>query len=852
MQTWKSTLTATLLGAGIWMTALSATDAEETPSIQSDIRCENWQAKAISRSKESRDEKPAYVELYRKEFSVGEAPESAVIHLSALGGKFKLYLNGRFVNDGPPRTHYQGTPYYCSYEVGSYLQPGANVVAVEANGWALQAQLEFRDAAGAVVQTMATDEDWKVAPSPWQTTGHDFHVPGGGTEIYLAREEPRAWKQVGYDDAQWESAKPSPGSELVRSDLPPLVREVRLPATISFQGEVTEMLGAPPWHEGVGFQMATEIPLPAEKTSIENAAGLMKKDGGPAIVEYQYYVNDQEAYDTYWDNHDDMPVLRSATLIVDFGELRNGFISLDIEGSGGTVDIGWGQTLIDGRVHTLPRLWREGLQHYACRYVMAQGRRQWEAFNYQSFRYLQLTFRNLRGPVKLHRIAAVRSEQPLAARGKFTCSDPLLNKFFTSNEKTFRATSYHLPMDNTIREKVVWGGDVADAIVPTCLSIFGDVPMLRHYFAMFAGGQEVIGTGTLPDTGTGATSNYLAHPIKTAIRMADFGFWCRDPEYYQSHVLPALTRHVDYLMERVDDRGLLVLEGKENNWVDHVRRDRCDVSVPINLEYAYLLRHAADVNETYGNAAKARQWRNALQVVLQSIRNEFWDEAAGLYRDGALDRKLCPTFSTHANYLALACGLGADGRKERILAALNDPARAGQVIDFGAPFYFWPHEALFAIGEARAALDLMRNRYSRFYRNEDGGDTFWEEASYVLGGHTWSPRYRSLSQLGSGSPAWFLHREILGVKPAKHGFAEFSVEPKPCDLDWAEGVVPSPAGNISVRWEKKDGEFALTINVPEGTTAQVKLPDTNAVQTLHSGDHTLKVAVDDELFKEGQ
>jgi hypothetical protein len=292
-------------------------------------------------------------------------------------------------------------------------------------------------------------------------------------------------------------------------------------------------------------------------------------------------------------------------------------------------------------------------------------------------------------------------------------------------------------------------------------------------------------------------------------------------------------------MNRANDQGLLEMRERESIWVDHVRRDRCDVSVPINLEYVYLLRRAAEVAGLYGEAAKAQQWRDAAQVVCQSIHREFWDEAAGLYRDGSLNGTLCPNFSTHANYLALACGLGADGRKERILAELNNPARAGELIDFGAPFYFWPHEALFSIGEAQAALDLMRNRYSRFYRNEDGGDTFWEEASYLLGGHSWAPRYRSLAQLGSGSPAWFLHREILGVKPTRPGFAEFTVEPKPCDLTWAEGVVPSPAGDIPLRWEKSGDDFTLTITVSEGTIAKVKLPGSDEVQTLSPGQHTL-------------
>jgi hypothetical protein len=65
---------------------------------------------------------------------------------------------------------------------------------------------------------------------------------------------------------------------------------------------------------------------------------------------------------------------------------------------------------------------------------------------------------------------------------------------------------------------------------------------------------------------------------------------------------------------------------------------------------------------------------------------------------------------------------------------------------------------------------------------------------------------------------------VLGVKPLKPGFAEFKVEPKPCDLEWAEGVIPSPAGDIPVSWKNNEGEFILSVQVPTGTAAEVFLP----------------------------
>jgi hypothetical protein len=146
--------------------------------------------------------------------------------------------------------------------------------------------------------------------------------------------------------------------------------------------------------------------------------------------------------------------------------------------------------------------------------------------------------------------------------------------------------------------------------------------------------------------------------------------------------------------------------------------------------------------------------------------------------------------------------------------------------------------SLFAVGEDSAALDRMRDRYPRMFAN--GVDKFWEEWSWASAGTKWGPGYRCLSQAAHGSPAWFQLTEILGVKPTKPGFAEFTVEPKPCDLTWAEGVVPSPAGDIPVRWEKSGKTLTLTLTVPEGTLAKVKLPGAGEAKILPPGKHEVK------------
>jgi hypothetical protein len=65
-----------------------------------------------------------------------------------------------------------------------------------------------------------------------------------------------------------------------------------------------------------------------------------------------------------------------------------------------------------------------------------------------------------------------------------------------------------------------------------------------------------------------------------------------------------------------------------------------------------------------------------------------------------------------------------------------------------------------------------------------------------------------------------LSAEILGVEPIAPGFKVFQVYPHPADLTWAEGVVPTPRGDISVAWQDVEGKsnetfFELKVCMPE-------------------------------------
>ncbi len=107
-----------------------------------------------------------------KTFELEDKPGAAQIHIFAYT-RYRLYVNGHYVGRGPAR-YENAMPEYDTRDVGAYLIPGRNVIAILAHRDAptgrimshapgMTAALVWEDAAGAR-QVIATDESWKSVP----------------------------------------------------------------------------------------------------------------------------------------------------------------------------------------------------------------------------------------------------------------------------------------------------------------------------------------------------------------------------------------------------------------------------------------------------------------------------------------------------------------------------------------------------------------------------------------------------------------------------------------------------------------------------------------------------------------
>ena len=103
--------------------------------------------------------------------------------------------------------------------------------------------------------------------------------------------------------------------------------------------------------------------------------------------------------------------------------------------------------------------------------------------------------------------------------------------------------------------------------------------------------------------------------------------------------------------------------------------------------------------------------------------------------------------------------------------------------------------------------------------------TLWEGWEYTGGrGMTYKSGHGTYNHAWSGGGLIILSKHIAGIEPIAPKFEKFSVEPNLAKLNFVEIVVPTVYGNIEMRAEKSGKQLNIALSVPNGTTAEVRLP----------------------------
>jgi hypothetical protein len=241
-----------------------------------------------------------YYLLIRKTIDLKQVPAEAKAFISAYSYA-DVYINGKLVERCPMNCDPEFQVYE-QYDLSGYFQKGKNTISALVYNFGIGMHHRINARGGFFfqgkltldrnnVQQINTDQSWKVSKAEaWEDetelrTGSAEGRPNliGFIEKYDARKMPENWKENGFDDSKWQSARVlgipplAPWNSIVEVNRPPLFREKVYPVKHWFAGDKIvydfgkEITGTPvielfSKYDGARFEMGTSERVLADRT----------------------------------------------------------------------------------------------------------------------------------------------------------------------------------------------------------------------------------------------------------------------------------------------------------------------------------------------------------------------------------------------------------------------------------------------------------------------------------------------------------------------------------------------------------------------------------------------------------
>lgn len=732
--------------------------------------------------------------LFRKEFTLPDAPRKATLKIVGLG-HFHLRVNGRPAGDAvlhQPWSQYDKTIYFEELDIALLLRKGPNALGVllgnsfwfnppapagryhkvgpETNfgtPFLLRVEADIETADGSQIR-IVSDATWKTAPGP-VTFSHVF-----GGEDYDARKEPAGWDEPGFDDQHWATARPeqAPTARLEKQFWPPIrAKEVFSPS------EVVEV--EPGLFHAFFPQNASGI----LRFTVQGAAGQSF-----TVQPSEYRSDDGKFMKPRWG----APVLFNYTL------------------RGGGPE-----------------------QH------------QW-LFHYQGFLAVEVkgaVYKDKPNPQKLpvlERLELVHVRTDLPQVGAFRTSSRLFNETHRLIDWAMRSNMSYVLSDCPHREKLGWL-ECAHLLVPTFCYRYD----CRDWFAKIArdirDAQEPTGriltvAPSYPETRFPSAFHWTVEwGAAGALLPWHHYVWYADPRILHDNY-DCMRRFVDYVAS-VSKEG--IAPGGLGDWYDYghgrppgpsrfTPQDLTATAVQIMCIDAVI--NAADV---LGKTDDVQRYQALRASTAGAYLKKFYDPQKRTFANNGS----CQC----AHTISLAAGVVPEADRQAVLdAVIADLEQRGWQQtpgDIGHVFFI---RALAQAGRS----DVLHRVYARDGVGSYGGIL---KKGLTAMPETWdaiSDGVQSLNHCMLGHVMEWYYGYVAGIRqqPGSIGWKKILIAPEPGPLSEAEATFDSPAGRIRSRWTVKNGKFRLDAEVADGVEAQLIAPD-GTKKTVGPGRHTLECEI---------
>ena len=745
---------------------------------------------------------PDIYRCFRHSFVLSQMDLQQEIFLScAADSLFEVFLNGSRL----PLTQYADVPpekSVATLAVTPYLKEGKNLLAIRVH----YLKTDFFTyccgipGVGAVLyntsarEITSTRNNWKWCVDPAYISGRTEQLTCqlGFTFCFDASQN-NDWIEQKFDDSSWHDAV------LVSN---PDIRFIRRPVPLLAEREKTSCKAV---QAGI-FKHALPDASPAERIS---------SDFLQAQLFENIFVTPDPESDPYAHGLEPTPEnpvvfnpcpagADGVYLITDMGAEYTGFLTFSVEAPAGTViDVAHGEHLADGRVRCLIQD-----RKFADRYICKEGINTFtHTLRRIAGRYIELHFSATSGQIKVFYAGLIPLELPLPEKMQFRSSDRLFDRVRKTAERTLTLCMHDRYEDCPWREQALYPYDSRNQI------LFGYYCWGNYDFA--AASLDLLGKtcredGTLPIISPNKKTELLSIPSFTLVWITElyehllYSGQVQLFEKYREQIDLILTR----ALEKKDDScGLYYTSDSPviwnfYEWSENLSYLNTFPQLPYNLYLREALLSASELNRLCGISEKASFYSSVATDIGKTAERFFRDEKKGGYRtvweQEALDEHVQALMLYH------------DLVPPELVPVLLDRLGSSDLIPGSCNTMIYLIRGLAKQKERGEKLiwqylngyeKMLFSGATSLWETPFGTDDFRAAGSLC---HAWSSIH--VYWAGAG---------VLGVEPLEPGFKRFRVSPRTGELDRAQGVVPTPAGDISVKWQKVHCKLMLEITHPQ-------------------------------------
>jgi alpha-L-rhamnosidase len=408
----------------------------------------------------------------------------------------------------------------------------------------------------------------------------------------------------------------------------------------------------------------------------------------------------------------------------------------------------------------------------------------------KAFRYVNIV---PEGNVQMDAVSMLYEYADLKDKGSFTCSDDEINRIYDVAKYTLHLSTREFFIDGIKRDRWIWSGDAYQSYLMNYYLMNDNATVTRTMYALR--GKDPV---------TGHINTIMDYTFYWFLGIYDYYLYTGDKTFILQNYGRMQTL-MDYVLGRRNKDGLL--EGLPGDWIFIDWAAGLSKKGEVSFEqllFARSLETMALCANIVNDKKGALQYKAQASDIRKKLFEIYWNDQKKALVHSRVNGKQTDQVTRYANMFAIFFDYFNQQQKQAVKQSVllnND------IQKITTPYMrFYELEALCAMGEQNYVLKEMKAYWGGMLKL--GATSFWEEYNpdkkgaehYAMYGRAFG---KSLCHAWGASPIYLLGKYYLGIKPTSPGYATYVIEPSLGGLQWMQGKVPTPGGDIEIHVSKE-------------------------------------------------